>query len=437
MKSFLYFLLFACLFMGACEDPIQLGAGLVDSEVNDPEYTDTIVLLAKTVEGDPPITFRNSATFSNSRYLLGSIEDPIFGTYSSETYFDTYLTTSFPDLRDAIIDSVMLVITLDSTAQYGNEEEVHTIDVFQLTEKIEVEAGDTLQSDLKLDYDNISLGGVTKKISHRDSLTVFNPSSDTLIKIASQLRIPMDTTFWSPVARDSSINKDNDALADYLRGFALVSSNAQNSMIGLLFNGSSARFDFYYTVADTAKRVFSAFNGLIKHSYFEHDYAGSEVESAIGDPASQEFLYLHSMAGVNLEFDLQPLMALGDSVVINSSEIELTIVEPDPLYPPVNRLLASYYNDDGQLFVIEDIVLSSDFRYFDGSLDQTNIGGITYDQYSMHITSHLNNLLEGSITDSLLIVSPFSTQEQANRSVIYGPKSSVQPAQLKLIITKP
>ena len=436
MKSFLYFLLFASLFIGACEDPIQLGAGLVDSEVKDPEFTDTLELVVRTVEGEPPITYRNSTSFSSTRYLLGSIQDPVFGRYSSETYFNTYLSTSFPDLRDAIIDSVVLVITLDSTAQYGNEEEIHTIEVFQLSEELDVEAGDTLKSDLKLDYDNSALGSFTGRVSHQDSLTIFNPSNDTLIRIASQLRVPMDTTFWSPVARDSSINKDNDALAEYLRGFALVSSNAQNSMIGLLFEGSSSRYDIYYTVADTAKRVFSAFNGTIRHSYFEHDYAGTEVETAIGDSTIQEYIYLHGMGGVNLEFDLRPLLVLGDSVVINSAEIELTVVEPDPIYPPVSRLLASYFND-GQLFVIEDIGLSSDFRYFDGGLDEINIGGVKYNQYNMGVASHLNNLLEGTVTDSTMVVSVFSTQEQARRSVIYGPKNAIQPARLKLIITKP
>ena len=142
MKSFLYFLLFASLFIGACEDPIQLGAGLVDSEVKDPEFTDTLELVVRTVEGEPPITYRNSTSFSSTRYLLGSIQDPVFGRYSSETYFNTYLSTSFPDLRDAIIDSVVLVITLDSTAQYGNEEEIHTIEVFQLSEELDVETGE-------------------------------------------------------------------------------------------------------------------------------------------------------------------------------------------------------------------------------------------------------------------------------------------------------
>ena len=439
MKSYCYFLFLIVLFIGACEDPIQLGAGLVQGEVNDPEFTDTIDLVARTIMADPPITFRNSSSFSNSTYLVGEINDPVFGRYSSVAYFDAFLSNSFPELENSVIDSVILVLALDSLGQYGDENEVHNLELYQLEDVLDVESGDTLLSDLRLEYSPTPLGSFSGTINFEDSLTVYSPTVDTLIQIPPELRVPLDVSFWDPVARDTLINASNETLAEYLKGFALVSTTAQNSMVGLGLSGNAARVDFYYTTVippDTAKAIFSIFNGLNKHSYFEHDYSGTEVEAAIGDSINQEYIYLHSMAGVNIEFDLAPLLDLTNDVVINNAVLELSVKEDDPLYPPINRLLASYYND-GVLFVVEDIALSSDFRFFGGRVNKINIDGIKYDQYNLNITNHLNNLLNGSITETDLIISSFSTQEQARRSVIYGRDNQVQPARLKLIITKP
>jgi len=426
--------------LGGCEDPIQLGAGLVDGEINDPEFTDTFDLVAKTITSEPPITFRNSVNFTNSTYLVGEINDPVFGRYSSVCYFDSYLSNNFPDLNSSILDSIILVFALDSLGQYGNEEEIHNLEIYQLDEVFDVEGSDTLVSDIQFEFSSPSVGRFTGKVSHRDSLTIYNPSVDTLIRVAPELRVPFDTSFWSVVARDTTINNTNENLSEFLRGFALVSVDAQNSLIGLVLDGSSARIDFYYTNivdSDTAKAVFPIFNGLNKHNFFEHDYTGTPVEAALEEGSSQEVLYLQSMAGVNMEFDLSPLLEITDTVVVNNAVIELTVVEPDPLYPPINRLLASYRGEDGDLFVVEDIALSSDFRYFGGGVREVNIGGVTYNQYNLNITNHLNNLLDGTISETKLEISSFSTQEQGRRSEIYGAQNQVQPAKIKLIITKP
>ena len=75
--------------------------------------------------------------------------------------------------------------------------------------------------------------------------------------------------------------------------------------------------------------------------------------------------------------------------------------------------------------------------FFGGNVNEINIGGVIYNQYNLNITNHLNNLLNNSLSETKLVISSFGAQRHARRSVAYGPESLIQPARLKLIITKP
>lgn len=435
MRSLFVIFCATLLLAVGCEDPIQLGAGLVDGEINDPEFNDTLALDIRTVAGDSVITYRNSINFNNSTYLLGKIEDPVFGSYRAETYFSQFLAFSFPDFSDAVLDSAILVFLLDSTARYGNEEEIHNIEVFQLDELPDLASGDTLYSNAKLSYSGPAIGSFTGRVSHSDSLTVYTPITDTLIDIQPQLRVPLDIPFWSALARDTAATNSTDALQEYLRGLAIV-SDADNSMIGLRLDETTAsKIDFYFTVGDTASNIYSVVNGEFRHSYFELDHTGTEVEDALS--GTGDLLYIQSMGGPNLEVDLSPVLPFADSVIVNAAILELTVKTPDAQYPPIRQLVASYDND-GTLFIVEDVAFDpTGFRFFGGSATERNYNGEIYTQYNLSLSGHINNILNGQIDETTLVITPFRSAQQPRRSVIFGSESSIQAARLKLITTKP
>lgn len=434
----LYYFLSVCLvlILGSCGDSIQLGSTLLEDPNISVSYTDTFQLRAKTITSDPPPTFRNSGSFAGQTYMVGSVNDPVFGRYSSVSYFTPSLISSFPDFSDARFDSVVLSIPYDTLGVYGDKNEEHNFELYQLNELFEIESGDTLFSNQVLEFDATPLSQVSTIVNPEDSIELFSPSVDSIVPAIAQLRMRFDTSFWSPVARDTLNNESNEALSNYLRGFALKSVNAENSMVGLnLGNTSQALIEIYYTVGDTASSVYFIDLGAFRHSSFEHDYTGTPVENVLDQDVSGEELYLQSMAGPNVSFDLSAIDIKDE--IINKAVLEITLAQHEEQYDPITQVLASYINDEGNLNVIEDANPAYLSFLFDGSVRSTEIDGITYKRYELVITNHIKNLMSGQLDKTDLVISGLSKQERPNRSVLFGPSHPDFPAILKIITTNP
>ncbi|NNE27330.1 MAG: DUF4270 family protein [Saprospiraceae bacterium] len=435
-----YFLFFGlCLMALACTESIQLGADLVEDGDIEIHYTDTIAIPGKTVSANPPPTFRNSATFNSRTFLVGTLNSPEFGLSSSTTYFSATRLSVLPDLDDAVIDSIVMAIPLDTIGSYGDTTEVHELNLFQLVDPFILESSeDTLFSDLELAYHDTPLSTITTRINARDSISYYNPIADTIVRIIPQLRFKMDTAFWSPVLRDSLINETDTSIIEYVKGFALESSNATNSMFGInLQDEASAIVEIYYTVGDTMKELYLMDLGVYRHSFFNQDFTGSEVEAVIDQDGQDEFLYLQSMAGPNVELDLSFIDMLPNEI-LNKAVIEFTVPEPLDINAPINQILASYPLEDGKLAIIEDVSTRFLNFVFGGNLQyvQKNNGNFYY-KYEINITNHVINIVNGEIDNKRLILSGLAKSERPNQSKIFGPSHPEFPVLLKLITTKP
>lgn len=435
MKAY-FLLLLSCLFLASCGDSIQLGANLVEDTNIEVGFNDTLTLSGKTIGSEPPVTYRNGINFIGSTYMVGTINDPYFGSSTSTSYFSATLTPSFPEFGGAVIDSVILALPLDTMGQYGDPSEVHTLELYQLNDVFVIEPGDTLFSNQELDYDPMPLATFSGVVNHKDSLEIFNPREDTILGIIPQLRFELDPVFWNEVMVDTLIHESDESLTEHLKGFALRSVNAQNSMVGLaLDNNSPAAVEIYYSIGDSIKEVYFFDIGLYRHHSFNHDYSGSEIEVVLDQENMDDKMFLQSMAGTNVELDLSSIDVLGDEI-INRAVLEVSVENNGDFYPPINQILASYYNNEGELRVIED----ANPRYlsfaFDGSLRSTIINGSDVYRYELRITNHINNIINGEIADLRLVLTAIARAERPNQSVLLGPESSSPPV-LKLITTKP
>ena len=438
MKKSHFLFLGLCLMALACSESIQLGADLVENNTIEINYTDTIPLPGKTISADPPPTFRNSATFNSRTFMVGNLNSLEFGSVKSTAYFTATRLSVFPDFDGAELDSIVMALPLDVLGTYGDTTEVHEVNLYQLSEPFLVDSGDTLFSDMELAYDSPPLSTITTQINPRDSVIYYNPINDTTIRVIPQLRFKMDTSFWSPVIRDTLINESDTSIIDYVRGFALESNNVSNSMFGInLQDETSAIVEIYYTVGDTAKELFLLDIGAFRHNYFEHDISGSEVEAVIDQDGQDELLYMQSMAGPNVELDLSFIDMLPNEIM-NKAVIEITLEEPLDINAPIDQILASYYLEDGNLAIIEDVSTRFLNVVFGGELERVQRNnGIFYYKYEINITNHVINILNGEIDNKRLILSGLAKSERPDQSVIFGPSHPEFPILLKLITTKP
>jgi len=120
--------LLALIFISAlfsCNEDISVGSSLLEDGAIEIDYTDSIRLEGQTIEADPVVVYRSAISFTGSTYLLGNVDDPVFGRSSAEVYFSVGLfNNQFPAFDTLQIDSVVMNLPLDTLGQYGRNQAI-------------------------------------------------------------------------------------------------------------------------------------------------------------------------------------------------------------------------------------------------------------------------------------------------------------------------
>ncbi len=445
----------------SCDDKTIVGNDLLNSEEVLIGFTDTISITGKTILGDvenlkayrTASTIENRSAITPRRLLLGSIDDNIFGTYSSEVYFEARIfgNATLPDYSEAVMDSLVLIIALDSLGQYG-EMEAQDIEVFKVIEDIS-EVDSFIVSDM-VETDPDPIGRVSNIVLNPgDSLTILDHDTGEPIKVRPQLRIRLDNSFAAELFTDTIASQGDTEFRQFLPGLKLVSS-AQNSMVGLLLNLENtttfaSALRMYYTEQDTLENNFNYFIGGAQLSSMTHDFSPT-LETAIDDTAiGEEELYIQGMIGPSIELNLDGVKELSDKL-INKAELTVYVKEENTetdLYPPVEDILISRYNENDQLLVIDDIITALGVAnvdadairelIFGGNLVEDDESGVTIRKYSFNITGHIQYLHDNPDDRHDIVLSTLSRIDNPNRTVLYGTEHPEFAPELRVTFTNP
>ena len=446
MRICFLFSLSFLLIVSACTDPINIGSDVIEADgVIDVEFIDTLTLTSQTILSDSSITFRQTDqnTFSGQTYLAGVLEDQVFGKSEAIVYFGVSLFSAFPDFSNLRVDSVVMSLSLDSLGQNGYEEAMHEIELYRLTEPFESLVEDTLYSNETFEFEASPIYTVNRQVNHSDSILINAYTTDTIIGASPQIRIPLDVDDWkdiSNIANDTLINTDK-FIAE-VPGYALKSTPDESSIFGLnlLYAGSSSAASsnilIYYWPTDTTKNILRLPLGKIRHNNFVHDYSGSELESNTNS-ARPEFLYLESMGGTNIEFDLSSVLNLPEKI-LNQAVLEIAIEKEETAFEPISQVFAFYRDEDDNLITVRDLSINNNNTLlFDGELNEVLSNGITYDVYKMTLTNQIKDLLENEIRTGKITLVANAKSQRSRRSKILGPAHPDYPPVLKLVITNP
>ncbi|MEL6989044.1 MAG: DUF4270 family protein, partial [Bacteroidota bacterium] len=239
------------------------------------------------------------------------------------------------------------------------------------------------------------------------------------------------------------------------------STGSTETMMAFDLDNNQSRIFIYYTKDGEARSVsllltFASF----RTGLFTHDYSGAFVEPYL-DNAEQadEFMFVQSMSGINLEIEWNDLTWL-EGAVISKAELEFTVAElnNDDLekYPPIERIFGHERGDDGEFVVSPDVFNAfaiSNFNVFGGNVQDN--ADTTMQIYTFNVTDQLQEAIadqiQGNAGESVeFILSsyvepetrlpntiPLPTKaEVAQRTVFYGPKNSSFPAKLKVTYIK-
>lgn len=385
----------------------------------DIRYVDSFSVKLNTVKEDTLLT---SAKTIN---LCGKVNDPIFGQTVAGIYTQLRIGSVIPNFKDAVLDSVVLSLTYlkDSVFVAGSLSSTQTWKVEELSEAVVY--GNNYYSNKNFAIKGALVNNYAFKVSY-DSIKIDTHYSKT--KLAPHLRIPLSNTFGQALITpsDTTVFYTTAKFQDYFKGLYISPELlGQNNLI--------TRFNMRHS--QTKMTVYFRQNGALKSydflidaqtnnvNYFEHD----RTNSVVFDASHQDSLaYIQGMAGVLTKIELPTIMNIG-KVAINKAELVVTVADTTNRinFPLIPQLIVSYKNSSNQKVVIEDVgyaisVINS-FTSFGGS--PSTDGQFT--QYSMNVTKHLQDMVNGKITEKNLYLSTYLPSERPNRGVFVGHKNSL------------
>jgi len=436
-----------------------VGSDLFGEESLNVTSTDTLTIKAKTIMLDSVRVFNVDNT-SRSTFLVGVTDDPVFGKTTAALVADVHYGVDLntgqlfkPGYEDGdVLDSLILVLEIDSTGFYGDENVRYDVQVFQLTESIN--ALTEIYSNREINFDPEPIGQVDNLRVRSDSVSVYYPSLGTTRREFGQMRIPLGDKISKILFEDlRAIETNPDFIQEFFGVRVEATPATDNAMFGVNISSNSfnSRIQSFYSRGDTSLLFEYPLNDLTnnislgrKLTTLERDNSAAPISQFFGDEAAGDSLsFIQSLLGTDVELDFSSIFNVED-FLINQAILEMTVavLPGDDLEsnPPIEQLILSSRGDDGDLDLLDEINEGLVFNqldiYFGGTAEETIVNGLTLYQYKMNITRSLIDIANGNLP-STLYLTPLLRNERANRTVIYGPGHASNPLKLTLSITSP
>ncbi|MCJ8166995.1 DUF4270 domain-containing protein [Pontibacter sp. E15-1] len=440
-----------CVTLASCEDPNELGLGLVDDNISG-KFTDTLTVNVSTV-------YLDSVVSSNSGALLaGQYTTPFSGTLQGSAFFQVGLSSStWTVAEDATADSVKLIMPYTKYS-YGDTTQAVSFSVQRLTGTITPrKLSPYFFNEAPLSYfyaDNVLYNASTTGVA-ADELAAFtviprpNTKADT---IAVSLSGELGQEWLSlKKAGDARLTNATDFLT-YFPGLKLTGT-AGNAMVGFSTANSKVRLYYSETVNGTKtarRRDFAIVNPGLQYNRFESDFTGTPLEGiergGAPVPAAQtdNFSVAQGGAGLMIKVEVPNLASLRGQLPADLINRAVLIVEPlanTTQHPyPVPNSLALYTTNSANI-PLTPLPLHPKLVPANNPLAVAYVAPTAQypnGRYDFNLTPHLVELLKSEKTGGLtLLLAPSigGFTQEVSRVVLGGPENQQKSIRLKIYYT--
>ncbi len=444
------------LLMPACIDPTEIGSELLDEDLIEVGFTDTLTVRTTTIKGDSVRTYQY-LNFQDG-YLFGNYNDPFFGR-STASFFGQVgmrrtasgLTVLRPDFEDMVLDSTVLVMALDSNYFYGNVYggDPFVVKVSQLLDYRNPVAELFSNQEFITDPDGIGSPGETilEIRPSIDSLTVFDYSGTGIDTITfPHFRLTLPNSLGQRIMdADSTVFDSDSSFVAFFPGFGIEPVSENNGLISLdmIVSGSDAvagLYLYYSPVSgeegpDQYRFPFNAYR--MRASTLQNDHFAAPVEPFIDKTDADTLAFMQGMEGLYTKIEL-PYVTQSQGLIVNKAELVLTLAElPGIDYDanaPVGRIIISKLNEDGDLEVIADVSQASDLdAEFGGAIVEGADG--EPDRYVLNISNYMQDMIDG-LEPSTLYLTTYRRAFTYGQTAVYGGSHEQYPAKINLYFTK-
>lgn len=358
----------------------------------------------------------DSVISSNPAFaVLGSYNDPVFGTYNAEFYTQVRLAGLNPDFGDVSAITVdSFVLSLEYIGYYGKTG-TQIIEVYEMGEDIDdTSSYYSFSTVAPLNGTNLVKSGFSTYDLDPTKLTVID--GDT---VNSQLRIRLDESkameFINEAATGASFT-DNDAFLQYFKGFHVKTNN------GLQSPGDGGAFYFamaqpesnltiYYTQnGDQNKYDFSINSASALFNHVDIDNTMTDVETVLNDTVSGNVQFYAQAFGARAVIEMPGLDSLPKNAIVHEAYIEI----------PVSYQTGADYSPGFDVSVA--------FRPDRNSSQLAGVsiqsGDAAYDDYRksirINLRDHIQAMIYNGVENNGIIISPLLYNTSADRIIFNG-----------------
>lgn len=450
--------LISLFLFSSCKNSNTIGLDVDPNSAIQGVLLDTVSITSQTLADTLPVTTYPGATSSGSsaglsRYPLGLMTDPVFGTSKSDLAMAVGLpsASSYSFGKVLSVDSVVLVIPFapnvsgTSVVQsfYGDTTATYSININQLNDNISrattfpsnktYAAGDLLGT-----YSASFKPNTKVKV-----ISVITGAPDTAVNNPAQLRIRLNANLIKNkiMTLDSATLSTNLKFSDAFKGISakVTKTTGTGGLMFLDFSTDASSLEIYYkkqnaTTAANTDTVYAKFpinrTSTPVAATVNHVFTKT-IKDAFAATGPQQRTYLQSMSGVKTMIAFPFLKdlkkSLGSNIIISKAELVVDVENPADSIPFKLPLRLALYRNDiaGQKQQLPDND-QSDARTATSKIPFGGYYDPTKKSYTFVVTSYVQDIIGGKIVDygTFLVptayaeFNPFPYVTNASRAVI-------------------
>lgn len=424
----LFSVIVGLLTIAACKKPLDgVGEDLISGDLLGAMQTDTTRLSARTVKGDSINT--SSSVYGN--LMVGTYQDPQFGTVSTSGYMQLDLSTVNPRFpENMVVDSVVLAMAYFGRS-YGKNEVLY-YQVQQLSENI-----DSSKTYFSSDFLSVFPSNLIKpgfeQVDPKPELVTGNTLGGTSPTLRIRLKEEVGTALLN---LDTVVLDKFNHFKEYFKGLRISSSTIDGQVVNYDISNSATKLIVYYRDLDETEPETQDYNFIFTSrckafTSIQHQYNGTPLSGIYnsGGVPGNTLCYSQSGGGTFVAVDISEVTWLNDypNIVVNRAEL-IVPYESNEKYAPVNLMLARFKNAEGKFSILKDdemtLLVGGGVRTGDGL-------------YSLNITGHVQSYLRGEISEDEIYLIPNAGILSTTRSILRGPgfSTDVKSENMRLVIT--
>lgn len=434
------FLLLSSCIVGALsctKADVSFGSQFSDNDYVQYQMTDTLQPVISTVFVD------SFATSGSGVGLLGSYTDPQFGKIQASSYYQiqppTYSANNEDSFRNAIYDSITLLVKFVKINYYGDTAVPMTLNVNRLTTNIDYFNNQTtLFNTQSFSYESTPLG--TRTFSLLPSETVF---SDTM---SVRLSDVLGRDLWQKMTTSDVTFQTDERFINYFKGIRLSTNNVNGFVAGI---SDSITMRIHYraataTAVEGRTALFVLNTKALQFNHIDIDRSGtvlgqnglSRLKNEIPSTVTGNRSYLQYITGsaIKISFpNIENMLKLNGFLRLSKA---ILYIKPVPgtyqsnyALPTQLRLSQTDY-DNG---IGSDLVSGSSVQTGNLNLDYANVANT---RYSYDLTTYINYIASKDYKagDGLLLTPPASANTTQFNRLIMGDYNGPTNGQVRLQI---